>query len=384
MPIQSGINAQLGIASESIWSITTAPTRFYPFLPGTDVVFERETIEAQGIIAGRRVVDTGQRRRGAVTATGTIQMELLDRSMGLLFTHMFGGAAITGVGPYTQTYTPGDLDTRSLTAQVGKPDVGGVVRPATLSGAKVTKWEIGCKVGEIATLSCDLVGRDADYGRTVADGVLNSTTTVTSATAAFGPDDVGRFISGPAGIPALTFISSVTNATTIILSAAATATASSQTLNIGAPLASASYVSAAVPLVYTEGSLTVAGVTTPVPEIKISGDNKLKTDRQFLGTPYISEPFEADATRDYMVEFAPEFADLTLLRRFLQQSVGALVLTFTSGTNTLTITTNITQDQTHAALNGRARVDLPIVAKCHGTTDAAAITLVTVNGDAAA
>jgi hypothetical protein len=383
MPLKTGLNAQLGVVQEVTWGIPVAPTRFYPFLPGTDVEMTRETIEAQGIIAGRRVVDTGQRRRGAVGATGKIQMELLDRSMGLLFTHMFGGAAVTGAGPYTQTYTPGDLDGRGLTTQVGKPDVGGVVRPVTLTGAKVTQWEMACKVGEIATLSADLVGRDAIYGRTVTDGVTNSSTLVTSATAAFSSDDVGRPITG-AGITAGTTIAAVVSATNITLSATATATASSVTLNIGPPLASASYVSAAVPLVYTEGSLTVAGQSIPVPEIKITGDNKLKTDRQFLGTPYISEPFEADATRDYMVEFAPEFADLTLLRRFLQQASGALVLTFTSGSNTLTITTNITQDETHAALNGRSRVDLPIVAKCHGTTDAAAITLVTVNGDATA
>ncbi len=68
--------------------------------------------------------------------------------------------------------------------------------------------------------------------RTVSDGVLNTTTTVTSATAAFTAADVGAYVTG-VGITGGTTIASVTNATTIILSAAATATASGVALAIG-------------------------------------------------------------------------------------------------------------------------------------------------------
>jgi hypothetical protein len=69
-------------------------------------------------------------------------------------------------------------------------------------------------------------------GRTVTDGVLNSTTTVTSATAAFTASDVGRPVSG-VGIPAGATIATVTNATTVQLSVAASATASGVTLTFG-------------------------------------------------------------------------------------------------------------------------------------------------------
>jgi len=67
--------------------------------------------------------------------------------------------------------------------------------------------------------------------RSVSDGVLNSTTTVTSATAAFVASDVGSLVIAT-GIPIGTTISSVTNGTTIVLSAAATASASGVTLQI--------------------------------------------------------------------------------------------------------------------------------------------------------
>jgi hypothetical protein len=73
---------------------------------------------------------------------------------------------------------------------------------------------------------------EAVVSRTVGDGVLNSTSTVTSATAAFVAGDVNSYVTGP-GIPAGTRIVSVTNATTVVLSAAATTTGSGVALAIG-------------------------------------------------------------------------------------------------------------------------------------------------------
>lgn len=72
----------------------------------------------------------------------------------------------------------------------------------------------------------------AGLGRSVADGATNTNTTVTSATAAFNnPLDNGAIIAGP-GIPSGTTISSVTNGTTVVISVAATATATGQPLTI--------------------------------------------------------------------------------------------------------------------------------------------------------
>lgn len=70
-------------------------------------------------------------------------------------------------------------------------------------------------------------------GRTVTDGVLNATTTLTSATAAFTANDVGRTVTAT-GVPAGTTISSFTNSTTVVLSAAATVSATAVTVTFGA------------------------------------------------------------------------------------------------------------------------------------------------------
>lgn len=80
-----------------------------------------------------------------------------------------------------------------------------------------------------------ITGLTNTYGpastRTVADGVTATNTALTSATAAFTPGDVGAAVTGT-GIPAGTTIASVTNATTVVLSAATTATATGVSITI--------------------------------------------------------------------------------------------------------------------------------------------------------
>lgn len=68
--------------------------------------------------------------------------------------------------------------------------------------------------------------------RQVTDGVTNSSTTVTSATAAFAAADVGRPIAGT-GIPVGATIVTINSATSVVISVAATASATWLTLTIG-------------------------------------------------------------------------------------------------------------------------------------------------------
>lgn len=84
---------------------------------------------------------------------------------------------------------------------------------------------------DVATTAPWLTGSGYFGSRVVTDGVLNSTTTLTSSTAAFTSLDVGVYITGT-GIPAGAKIASVTNGTTVVLTAAATATASGVSVTI--------------------------------------------------------------------------------------------------------------------------------------------------------
>jgi hypothetical protein len=312
MSLRSGINSQLAIATEGTWASGATVTRFLPHV-GESIKQDIARMESKGIIAGRRVLDSSGRVAGDVTVSGQVQLELYDHGEGLWWSHILGGATISGAGPYTQTYTPGDLSSKSFTTQVGRPDSSGTVQAFTYTGCKVNKWQLQCQTGQIATLNVDI-------------------------------------------------------------SAKAESTAVS--------LASASYTSTLVPLTYISGALT--GVSGNVKQVTLNGDNKLNDKRRFLNSGAISEQFEADL-RDYSGTLATEFTSLVDYQKYTGSGVtNALVLTFTAGSNTLTITLNVEFDGETPHVNGRGIIDQPLKFKCIGTTDAAAITVVTVNSDAAA
>ena len=116
-------------------------------------------------------------------------------------------------------------------------------------------WYLGAN-GETVTqssrLECRLIGQDASgvpiwssakdnslawvkvnnaatgqtiyLGRSITDGVLNGTTTLTSQTASFSSNDVGDLLIGT-GIPSNTTISAFVNSTTVTMSHAATTSA---------------------------------------------------------------------------------------------------------------------------------------------------------------
>lgn len=99
------------------------------------------------------------------------------------------------------------------TTNAANEKVGGLVHRTTPHG-----------VGEIRTPT-------GTNSRTATDGVTATNTALTSATAGFDLNDVGATVTG-AGIQSATLISTVTNATTVVLSKATTATASGVSITI--------------------------------------------------------------------------------------------------------------------------------------------------------
>jgi hypothetical protein len=117
-----------------------------------------------------------------------------------------------------------------------------------LSFSPMWVWAAGDRIG----LSAMVFGRDGSGpynasrnwhwntavpggagARTVTDlATTNTSTTVTSATAAFTSRDVGRLVVA-SGVPDKAWISAFTNSTTVTMSAASTATASGVTATIG-------------------------------------------------------------------------------------------------------------------------------------------------------
>lgn len=124
---------------------------------------------------------------------------------------------LPGAGDLTQ----GGLVVLSNASQTGDPFV-------VLTGQNELTSESALRIGPDFSTRF----KANPVNRTVTDGVTtNASQTVTSASAAFTSRDRGRFITG-AGIPAGSYISAVTNATTVTISQAATVTASGVSLTV--------------------------------------------------------------------------------------------------------------------------------------------------------
>lgn len=134
------------------------------------------------------------------------------------------------------TFTPdsfGDDDPKTFTIESGSAVRAhrftyGIVTEIGMTFNRTSIEVTGSMMGRAITDGITLTGP-----RSVTDGVTNSTTTVTSATAAFVAGDVGALITG-AGIPAGATIVTINSVTSVIISAAATATATGVALVINA------------------------------------------------------------------------------------------------------------------------------------------------------
>ena len=159
MALGSGLAAQFGFVSETTYGTPVTVTKFLP-LVSENVVEDIPRIESAGIIAGKRVIHSDQWQPGITSIAGDIGLELMQQGAGTIFRHMFGAvtSSTTG-GVSTHTFTPGDLTGQSLTVQVGKPQVNGVVTPFTYAGVKVASWELGIVPGENVTLGLSVVGK---------------------------------------------------------------------------------------------------------------------------------------------------------------------------------------------------------------------------------
>lgn len=162
----TALDAQIGFVDEVTFGTAVPVTRFYEFV-SESLKMDQARIESSALRSGTRVTRSDRWALGKKTVGGDVTFELANKSFGLLFKHMFGGVASAqpdaGGAPtvYRHTFTPGAYPT-SLTAQKGLTDSGGTTRPITFHGMRVTQWELGCSVDEIASLKLSFDGEDAE------------------------------------------------------------------------------------------------------------------------------------------------------------------------------------------------------------------------------
>lgn len=225
MAIGSGLGAQLGIAAESSYGTFVAPTKFIEFTKES-LVLKKTTAQSAGIAGGRLMPLSARRVLTRREASGSFDIEVTNKSMGLILQSLMG-TTVTPVQQaattaYLQTHTLASVAGKSLTIQKGVPLTSGTVTDKTFLGCKITSGEFACEVGGMLTGSFDVDGKDCDETQTLASASYPSMSpfhfgqltvkagTYGGETAVDGirkvsckierPQDTERFYAGQAGL----------------------------------------------------------------------------------------------------------------------------------------------------------------------------------------
>lgn len=152
MAYGAGISAQLGIKSETSFNSGVTVDHWYEF-NSESLKYNKNTTQGMGLRAGGKVPRSQRRVVTTFDASGDIDLDLPTRGLGLLLAHATGSfptPANPTSGVYNYTFTLGDTSATSFTCQVGVPQYGGTVTPKTVTGAKVSSFELSVAAGEIA------------------------------------------------------------------------------------------------------------------------------------------------------------------------------------------------------------------------------------------
>ncbi|GAA2929859.1 phage tail tube protein [Streptomyces enissocaesilis] len=171
MAIGSGLGAQVGIAAEVSYGTFAAPTKFIEFTKES-LALKKTTAQSAGIAAGRLVPLSSRRVVTQRQASGSLEMEVTNKAMGVLLQSLMG-TTVTPVqqaatAAYLQAHLLADTAGKSLVIQKGVPMTTGTVTDKTFVGCKVVSAEFSCEVGGMLTASFEIDAKDCDETQTLA------------------------------------------------------------------------------------------------------------------------------------------------------------------------------------------------------------------------
>lgn len=150
---------QLGIKAESTYKTRVTVDRFYEFI-SFNFKPDLSIVDVPAIRAGGQWQRTDRTKRSVKGYTGSIELPVTYKSMGLWLQHALGDdtiSTITGSARrHTITPSAGQVG-KYLTLQGSISDAGGTQNAFTYGGVKLTEWEISCEVDGFLklTLSAD-------------------------------------------------------------------------------------------------------------------------------------------------------------------------------------------------------------------------------------
>ena len=271
MAIGSGIGSWLGLKKESTFNTAVTVDRFFEF-NNEATKYTKNTVVGQGLRNGGLVARANRRVVTTFAGEGDFEVDLQTRGLGLLLS-LATGSVPTGTlanGAYTYLFVAEDLIGDSFTTQVAVPQYNGTLVYKTLTGCKMTSFELSVGAGDIAKAKFSL------------DSAGFSTGTTTSATVAYpniATSNLFHFAQG-----------SITD-------------------------------NAASPVTYAN-----------IKDFTLTVDNSLKTDRYNLGSAGAKAEQIINGFRAISGKITAEFTDTVLLNKFIADSTAGLQLTFSGAT----------------------------------------------------
>lgn len=267
----TGLSTQVTLGEEPAFgTVAAALTRGYEIL-SEGVEDNVERMESESLRAGKRLQSYWRENRKG--AGGDIEYELLNKGFGLIWRNILGamsGVTTPGGGTISREMTAslGPLNGKSLSAQIGRPDVAGTINPFTYLGGKIAEAELAVEVDGLAKLTTSL-----DF----QNGITPST-----PAAKGGP--------GPA-------------------------------------LAVAAYPANATPLDWIGVLIQIGGVSEDLNSVTMNVNNNLKDDRFMLRRSSLKkEQLEETSAREITFDLPEEFNGLAAYNRFVNGTEAALTI----------------------------------------------------------
>jgi hypothetical protein len=183
MATGTGLDAQLGLASETTWGTPVTVTRFLE-VNSVPMKFNPKFLEPTGLRPGMYFKRASRVQVASSDVTGDVEVEHATKGMGLLWHHALASATttttvITGTA-YKQIHTPGGYNGLGFTLQAGIPEPSGTVRAHTYAGCKVVGWEFSVKEQAIPTLKLTVDAKSESTATALATASYLSGSTVFS------------------------------------------------------------------------------------------------------------------------------------------------------------------------------------------------------------
>jgi hypothetical protein len=139
------------------------------------------------------------------------------------------------------------------------------------------------------------------------------------------------------------------------------------------------------PFVFTAGVLSIAGSEQVIKSGSVSGDNAIDAPRHRMRSATPARPLTPaeGGMRSYTGQVECDFTSLVAYNRFVAGTEAALSLVFTQGAHTLTVAGNVVFTGETPNVSGPEALNQALPFEFLSTTsDAAALTITLVNGDA--